>query len=45
MARLTLEVETPEDYHVYNFTPNVVRDALELLEKYKDRVRSKASHI
>lgn len=26
---------TPEEYHQYNFTPNVMRDALELLESYR----------
>lgn len=41
---LTLETETPEDYHVYNFTPYVVRDALELLEKYRDHGRSRGSN-
>ena len=30
-----LRTGTPEEYHVHNFTPNVVRDAMELLEKHK----------
>ena len=25
---------TPEEYHIHNFTPNVIRDAMELLENH-----------
>jgi hypothetical protein len=31
-GRLTAPAGCPADYHVYNFTPNVLRDAMELLE-------------
>ncbi|KAJ9615479.1 hypothetical protein H2200_001554 [Cladophialophora chaetospira] len=36
--------QCPEDYHVYNFTPNVIRDAIELLERYKAENIGPANH-
>ena len=41
---LTFSAETPEDYHVYNFTPNVIRDAIEVLEKYKTETLGSTDH-
>ena len=32
---LTVSAANPEELHVFNFTPNVVRDAAELLEKHQ----------
>ena len=37
---LTPWTETPEDYHVHNFTPNIIRDAMEILEKHRERLKT-----
>ncbi len=34
-ALRTLLAGTPEDCHAHNFTPNIIRDALELLQEYQ----------
>lgn len=41
---LTISTETPEDYHAYNFTPDVIRDAIEVLEKYKTKTFGSMNH-